>query len=59
MFRSTGGHQGKCIIKKHTDLNVIICPVVPLSDLQQRAVRIDTLVQLYGRAARFCENKQM
>lgn len=59
MLRLTGGHRGKSIIQKHTDLNVVICPVMPLLDSQPRAVWIDTLVRLYARAAQFCVNKQV
>ena len=52
MLRLTGGHQGKHVEKKHTDINIMAFTVTPLLDLQHwLAVIIDTLVRLNARAA--------
>lgn len=38
MFRLTGGHLGKHVETKHTDLNVIICAAMSLLDPQQNTL---------------------
>ena len=38
MFRLTGGHRGKHIETNHTDLNAMMCTVLPLLDPQSPAL---------------------